>query len=1064
MKLLDKAISHSRATLSILVFILVAGFASQRMMTLEVSPNVNAPFVIVSVFHDGISPEDAVRLLIKPMETELKSVEGIKEIKTYGNESLATAVIEFEIERDSDAAIQDVRVAVDRAQAKFPADTEEPVVQEATAAKEPTLVITFSGKGVMERELFQIARRYQDKIEALPSVLEANLSGSREEVVEAVIDQSRLERYNLQAQELYNAVVNNNRLIPAGEYDTAQGRFGVKVPALIETRRDVYNLPLRFDEQGVVTLGDVAEVRRTFKDASGFSHINGKSTISLTVSKRDKFNEIDTAEAIKAVIDEGRDALPANVDIIYIFDRSEFSYQMISELSGNILTAVVLVLIIVVAALGVRSGLLVGFGIPFSLLGSAIILQMMGFSFNFMVAFGLLLALGMLIDGAIVVVEYADRQRSLGKSMKESYLIAVQRMRLPVISSTATTLLVFLPLMLWPGTTGEFMSYLPVTVFAVLVWSLIYALFFSPVVGTLIGRAQKTHRVVETLQSDSAWPQKMTRFGQGYSSLVGAFVRQPVAVFASAITLLFVIFAIYGQLGRGAMFFTETENNYGKGSVRAKGNLSVVEREQLTAQVEKILLSISEVKAVYSASGGTGVGDNGSARYRDEVAEVLIELVDASERERSSREVFASIREATAHMPGIFFTADAVEGGPPTGRDVQLQLASANQDKLFATARMIRRHLEESVEGLRDIEDTTPQPGIEWEITIDRAQAAMQGVNVSLVGQMVQMITNGVLLGKYRPDDAEDEVDIRVRYPNSERSLTALEDIRVTTAQGPVPIASFVKLVPQQKVDSIQRIDLEQVAFVRANTLEGVLADTKVKEIQQWLETVEIDPAVQISFRGANEEQAESGQFLATAGVMALFLMLIMMVMQFNSFYQAFLILSAVIMSTAGVLLGLVFSQQPFSIIMTGVGIIALAGIVVNNNIVLIDTYNHLRRDRPDMSPFEAAHLSAVLRLRPVLLTTVTTVVGLMPLANGFSVDFLQRSAGFGGAVTSWWTPLASAIVDGLVFSTLLTLLVTPALIVMPQQIKRWCTKGDNKPAPYSGQPGGEQAPGVGIQ
>ena len=1034
-------------------------------MTLEVAPNVNAPFVIVSVFHDGISPEDAVRLLIKPMETELKSVEGIKEIKTYGNESLATAVIEFEIERDPDAAIQDVRVAVDRAQAKFPADTEEPVVQEATAAKEPTLVITFSGKGVMERELFQIARRYQDKIEALPAVLEANLSGSREEVVEAVIDQSRLERYNLQAQELYQAVVNNNRLIPAGEYDTAQGRFGVKVPALIETRQDVYNLPLRFDEDGVVTLGDVAEVRRTFKDASGFSHINGKSTIALTVSKRDKFNEIDTAEAIKAVIDEGRDALPTSVDIIYVFDRSEFSYQMISELSGNILTAVVLVLIIVVAALGVRSGLLVGFGIPFSLLGSAIILQMLGFSFNFMVAFGLLLALGMLIDGAIVVVEYADRQRSLGKSMKESYLIAVGRMRLPVISSTATTLLVFLPLMLWPGTTGEFMSYLPVTVFAVLVWSLIYALFFSPVLGTLIGRAQKTHRTVEAPQSDSDWPQKMTRFGQGYASLVGAFIRQPVAVFVSAITLLFVIFAIYGQLGRGAMFFTETENNYGKGSVRAKGNLSVVEREKLTEQVEKILLSIDEVKAVYSASGGTGVGDNGSARYRDEVAEVLIELVDASERERSSLEVFASIREATANMPGIYFTADAVEGGPPTGRDVQLQLASANQDKLFATARMIRRHLEENVEGLRDIEDTTPQPGIEWEITIDRAQAAMQGVNVALVGQMVQMITNGVLLGKYRPDDAEDEVDIRVRYPSSERSLSALENIRVTTAQGAVPITSFVKLVPQQKVDTIQRIDLEQVAFVRANTLEGVLADTKVKEIQEWLDSgsVEIDPAVQVSFRGANEEQAESGQFLATAGMMALFLMLIMMVMQFNSFYQAFLILSAVIMSTAGVLLGLVFSQQPFSIIMTGVGVIALAGIVVNNNIVLIDTYNHLRRDRPDISPFEAAHLSAVLRLRPVLLTTITTVVGLMPLANGFSVDFLQRSAGFGGAVTSWWTPLASAIVDGLVFSTLLTLLVTPALLVMPQQIKRWFSK-DNKPEPYSGQPSTNQPAGIGIQ
>lgn len=1040
MKLLDKAISHSRATISILAFILVAGFVSTRMMTLEVAPNVNPPFVVVTILHEGISPEDSVRMLIKPLEKELKAVEGVKEIQTFGNEGAATAFIEFEIERDYDAALQDVRVAVDRAQAKFPSDTEEPIVQEATAAKEPTLVITFSGKGVMERELFQIARQYQDKIEALPSVLEASLSGSREEVVEAVVDQSKLERYNLRAEEIYQAVVDNNRLIPAGEYDAAQGRFGVKVPALIEDREDVYNLPIRFDEKGVVTLGDVAEVRRTFKDATGFSHINGKSTIALTVSKRDKFNEIDTAEAVKAVIDEGRAELPAGVDIIYVFDRSEFSYQMISELSGNILTAVILVLIIVVAALGIRSGLLVGFGIPFSLLGSAIVLNLLGYSFNFMVAFGLLLALGMLIDGAIVVVEYADRQRTLGKSVKESYLVAVRRMLLPVLSSTATTLLVFLPLMLWPGTTGEFMAYLPVTVFSVLVWSLLFALFFAPIVGTLIGRVQKNRKFdLAEPDADNDWPKEMTRFGEAYSGLVGLFVRNPAVVLAFSFTLLIGIFQAYGAFGQGSMFFTETENNYGMGAVRAKGNLSVAERERLTREVEQIIITkIPEVKAVYSSSGGTGVGDNGSDKYRDQIAEILIELVDANERERTSREVFAAIREATNDLAGIYFTADAVEGGPPTGRDIQLQLTSANQDELFETARMIRSYVQENISGLRDVEDTTPQPGIEWEINVDRAQAAMLGVNVSRIGQIVQMITNGVKLGEYRPDDSEDEVDIRVRYPVKDRSLTALEDIRVTTAQGAVPISSFVTIEPKRKVDRIHRIDLEQVAFVKANTIEGVLADDKVKEIQEWLDTISIPNEVQLSFRGANEEQAESQQFLATAGMLALFLMLIMMVMQFNSFYQAFLILSAVIMSTAGVLLGLIFSQQAFSVIMTGVGVIALAGIVVNNNIVLIDTYNHLRRERPDMNPFEAAHLSAVLRLRPVLLTTVTTVVGLLPLANGFSVDFLNQTATYGGAVTSWWTPLASAIVDGLVFSTLLTLLVTPALIVLPTQLKTW--------------------------
>ncbi len=1037
MNVLDKAISHSRATLSIFAFIVIAGFMAWQLMTIEVAPNVNAPFVIVNVPHEGISAEDGTRLLIKPMETEIKSVEGVKEIRATAREGMVYVIIEFEIERDPNAALQDIRVAVDRARAKFPDDTEEPVVNEVSAANEPTLVVTFSGKGVLERELFRIARRLQQKIEALPGVLNANMSGDREEVVEAVIDPGRLERYNLLGDELYQAVVKNNRLIPAGEYDAAQGRFGVKVPALIETREDVYSLPLRYDQDGVITLGDVADVRRTFKDPTGFSRINGESAIALQVFKRNEFNSIETADAIKAVVDAERPNLSSGVKIQYIFDRSQFSQQMVSELSGNILTAMVLVLLIVVASLGVRSGLLVGAGIPFSLLGSAIIIYLLNYSFNFMVAFGLLLALGMLIDGAIVVVEYADRQRVLGKSVHEAYLLAVKRMFLPVVASTATTLMAFLPLMLWPGTTGEFMSYLPVTVFSVLLWSLIYALFFSPILGVLIGRRQKNlaPAVAGTQDSDNDWPAKMTPFGSAYSGLVGAFVRRPLTVLVVTILTLVGIFSLYGEYGRGTQFFTDTESDYGLGAVRAQGNLSISEKERLVSYVENIVMTVPEVKTVFSSSGSSGLGA-ARDRAKDEIGELLIEMLSVDKRERTSREVFADIRKRTRNLPGLYFTADVIEGGPPVGKDIQIQLASENQEKLFATTRMITDHMKNNIAGLRDIEDTTPLPGIEWQINVDRAQAAMLGVNVSKVGQMVQLITNGIKLGEYRPDDAEDEVDIRVRYPQGERGLSALSTIRVTTAEGPVPVSSFVERKPRPKVDKIQRIDLEQVAFVRADTVNGVLANDKVRELENWLQTVDIDKDVRVTFRGANEDQKDSQAFLGTAFSLALFLMLILLVMQFNSFYQAFLILSAVVMSTAGVMLGLVFSQQAFSVIMTGVGIVALAGIVVNNNIVLIDTYNHLRRNRPEISVYEAAQLSAVLRLRPVLLTTVTTVVGLLPLANGLSIDFIERTAGFGGAVTSWWTPLASAIVNGLVFSTLLTLLVTPSLIVLPQQLR----------------------------
>jgi multidrug efflux pump len=341
-----------------------------------------------------------------------------------------------------------------------------------------------------------------------------------------------------------------------------------------------------------------------------------------------------------------------------------------------------------------------------------------------------------------------------------------------------------------------------------------------------------------------------------------------------------------------------------------------------------------------------------------------------------------------------------------------------------------------------DVDDTQPLPGIEWELAVDRAEAAMLGIDTQQVGNMVQLVTNGIKIGEFRPDDAEDEVEIRVRYPAADRGLFALDELRVTTPNGAVPVSSFVTRLAQPRVDSIQRIDRMEVLMVRANTEDGVLPDDKVGEIREWLETVDVPPSVRIDFRGANEEQADSIAFLGVAFLMALFLMLILMVMQFNSFYQAFLILSAVVMSTAGVLLGLLVMQQPLSVLMSGIGIVALAGIVVNNNIVLIDTYNHLRREDPGMTALMAARDAAMTRLRPVLLTTVTTAVGLLPLACNVSLNFVYRQIEVGGELASWWQQLAAAIVNGLMFSTILTLLVTPAMLVLPEYLKRGIDRG----------------------
>jgi len=1036
MNLLDAAVGRYRSTFCILLLILIAGVASRSNMAVETDPDVTVPIVFVQVYLDGVSPEDGARLLVRPLEKELRTLEGLEEITATSRESLAYVIVEFETGIDMDVAIDEVREAVDRAKAELPSDAEEPVVKEISASDFPAVVVTVSGEGVLERDLFNAAQRLKRKIETEPDVLSANLVGHREEVVEALIDPARLEHYNITSDELINAVVGNNLLVPAGELETGGGRFSLKVPSLIETRADVYQLPIKSTREGVVTLGEVAEIRRTFKDASGFTSVNGKRAIAVDVKKRAGANAIKVSASVRALVAEELPALPGNIEVGFVMDQSDFSRGMVDEMQGNIVTAMALVMVIVVSALGFRSGLLVGMAVPFSLLFACIFLNYLGFSFNFMVMFGMLLALGMLIDGAIVITEFADRKMAEGMSSRAAYQIAVRRMFWPVAASTATTLAAFLPIMFWPGVAGEFMRYMPVTVFSVLVGSLLYALFFAPVIGSLMGKSKMepgVQRYLRSLETDSVLD--LPGITGTYARLLATVLRRPVVTFLAALLVLVSIFVGFGMFNAGIEFFNDAEQKYGMVSVRAQGNLSVDESRELVQAVERRALQVPGVDVTYAISGTSGF-DNGSDRAKDQIGTILVELEDPSTLGRSSYAVFAEIRERTADMPGIIVNAKAMEGGPPVGKPVQLQLESYDHEKLLAATHYLRDQLKR-MEGLRDVWDSSPLPGVEWELKVDRGLAAQMGANVVEVGRAVQLVSNGVKVGEYRPDDADEEVDIRVRYPEDARGIQALDYLRVNTHQGPVPISSFVSRVAKPKVDKVERIDGIPVMTVKADVEEGVLADDMVKKVQAWLTANPLDPEVGVVYRGANEEQAKSSAFLSVAFSFALFLMFVLLVTQFNSFYQGLLILSAVIMSTAGVLLGLLLTQSTFSVILTGVGIVALAGIVVNNNIVLIDTYNHVRRLHSHLSPVQAVVMASTQRLRPVFLTTATTVLGLLPIATNVSVDLIGRTVEVGGVIASFWVPLASAIVYGLVFSTLLTLLVTPVMLVMPGRLRQ---------------------------
>ena len=1038
MKFLNLVVDHSRATLSIMLLILVAGAGSRLSMPIELNPNVTLPVVMIMVRHDGISPEDGARLLVRPIEKELKTLDGLDEIQSTAQESVVTVIAEFKVADNIKEIVAEVREAVNRAKAEFPQETKEPIVNELSPSPEPTIVVTFSGDNVAERELFKAAKFFQRELEMLPDVLKADMSGHREEVIDVVVDPARLEQYGLRIDELVRAVSINNLLIPAGEMDVAQGRFGIKVPALLETAADIRALPVRNNAEGSITLGDVASVRRTFKDTTGYSFINGKKAIAIEVRKRLDANLINTVDASRAAVERSRDKFSADMTIGYVFDASVMTNQMVSELQGNIITAMCLVLILVVATLGVKSGLLVGFGIPFCLLGSLIIINVMGFSFNFMVMFGLLLSLGMLIDGAIVVVEFANTQAAAGLPAREAYIAAVRRMAIPVIASTGTTLAAFLPLLFWPGVSGDFMSYLPITVFAVLAWSLIYALIFAPTLGIVLARRRGKHKKLpENHLSEESATALFAPLQNAYLSVLRPVINAPVMTAVIAMVVLVSIFNLYGKFNAGQEFFTPIESQYGMVGVRAQGNLSIEEQREITFKVQDVVSDVDGVDQVYGYSKGGSMVMYGSDVSRDEISSFLVELYPRDQRNRGSGEIFEEIRQRTKVLPGIYVGALEMENGPPTGKSIQIQISSADRQAMYRTAAQIKQWVADNIEGIRDLQDTLPLAGIQWEIEVDPSRAAMLGVNVADVGNMVQMVTGGVMIGEFRPDDADDEIEIRLRYPESDRQLSSIDSLRINTPSGAVPIGSFSERVAKPRVDAIQRIDMLETVFILANSEVGYLPDDQTKLIADWLQQQDFDPAVKISFRGANEEQALAADFLSTAFSLAMSVMLIMLVMQFNSFYQAGLILLSVVMSTAGVLLGLLISQSIFSTILTGVGIVALAGIVVNNNIVLIDTYNYLRRNDPMLPAVDAVFNAAKSRFRPVMLTSITTIVGLLPLANGLSVDLVNRSYTIGGMVASWWQPLASAIVNGLLLSTVLTLLLTPAMLLIPEIISK---------------------------
>jgi multidrug efflux pump len=1192
--IVDWAASRARMVLAFIVLSLTIGTFAYISLPKEGEPDIEIPALFISVPFPGISAADSETLLIKPMETELADLDGLKTMTGTAAENYAGMVLEFEFGWDKTKVMADVRDAMNNAEAEFPEGAEKYSINEFNFSEFPIIIVNLSGP-VPERTMNRVAKDLQDRIESLDAVLEAALAGNRDEMLEVVIDPLRLEAYNVTAAELIQVVQNNNQLIAAGEVETNQGTFAVKIPSSFDEARDVYNLPVKTNGDRVVTLGDLAEINLTFEDRTGTARFNGEKTVALQVVKRKGFNLIDTANLVKETVAEASEIWPAGlraaVELGTSNDQSRIVDSMVKQLQGSVLTAIALVMLVSLAILGPRASLLVGFAIPTSFMLCFAFLALMGVSISNIVMFGLILSVGMLVDGAIVVVEYADKRQAEGVGPMHAYVEAAKRMFWPVVSSTATTLCAFLPMLFWPGVPGEFMGMLPVTLIFVLSASLVVALVYLPVMGGVTGRMERwisqqleqiarlrwyLHLALLPLGAAAVAiaAALVPFFGQQvgaqfagldaadlFGSVIPAFalifamiVATVIALgfgLAGALTALLAVVAVFTRIGtnsrrlvsrlrrqprervqsgyrrslfgriiqiiagnpimplmtagivfvfvgtvmiyfssnnRGVEFFVDSETEQAIVYVLARGNLSLEEKDALVQEAEEIVLAHPGIQSAFAFAGDGGLNANtgGSQAPKDTIGQIQLETIPWEDRaDRPDLDGDLVMEELTAELrkiPGIEIEILSLSRGPASGKPVHLRLTGDDWENLLTATAEARRAFE-NTPGLTLIEDTRPLPGIDWQIDVDVEKAGRYGADVATVGGMVQLVTRGILLDTMRVDTSDEEIEIRVRLPEEDRVLSTLDTLKVRTSDGLVPLSNFVTRTPVPSLAEISRVDQKRYFDVKADVLPGlqklvdhedrivatlqptealaaimgengtgysvlksdlsrdelrqrfqsgdlrmlpVNPNERIAEITKWLDTSPLPSGIGWEWTGDQEEQAESQAFLSNAFAAALGLMFIILLAQFNSFYNAVLVLLAVVLSTTGVLIGMIVMQQPFSIIMTGTGIVALAGIVVNNNIVLIDTYQEYAQIMPRI---EAIIRTAQDRLRPVLMTTITTMAGLAPMMFGLSLDFANGGYSIDSPTALWWKQLATAVVFGLGTATVLTLVFTPSML-----------------------------------
>ena len=1028
---IEKILKMPRVVLTIMLLLLVTGGSAYVSLPKESFPSIDIPYFYVSVSQKGVSPKDAERLLAKPIEDRLNSINGLKTISSTSTTGHVSVFLEFDVNADKDEAFNNIKDELDGINNELPADADDVKISEIALTDRPVLSIAIYGN-IPERTLIKHANELKDELEGIATAQKVEITGDREEVLEIQIDQLRLESYGLTAPQLLSALANNNAMVTGGTLDSGQGSFNVEVPGLISKAEEIFNLPLKTVGDVTVTFGDVATITRTFKDAKTYAYVNGAPAITIAVSKKLNTNLIEVADEIRAVTEEVVKSWPREISYAYLLDQSTTTKNMFRSLEATVITAVVLVIIMCIAFLGIRPAILIGMSIPISFMMAFMVLEFMGMSINMMVMFGLVIAVGVLVDDPIVVVEYAERKLMEGVSRKKAFILAARKMFVPVVYATATTLGAFVPLLFWPGIIGKFMSYLPIVVIVVMCASLISALVFMPVIGAFIAKSDFTDEEKEAadivMYPEKFHPSKVRGSIGVYVRVMSKLLLHPIITLTIGFAIVGAGFVAYIQNPTGTEAFPASEPEYGTVSIVTRGNYSPIEIRDFLLEVQSEVLDVPGIQDVIMSFGG------GNGSPPDTIGNLQLQLQPWEQR-IPAKKIFDKIRSRVQHISGLEVQLAIQETGPSAGKALNLRVETGNYDDLLPAVKKLRNFIENDLGGAIELEDGRPAPGIDWKLTFNRAEASKYGVGIRDIGPYIQLVTGGVNIGSYRPSDAIDELDIIVRLPKEDRNFEALDGIRIVTSKGLIPLSNFISRKAVPKIGNISRLNGLYSMTVAANLETGIAIDKKITEIQAWDKQQEWPDDVEIIYGGAAEQTDETNAFIIKAFAGAMFLIFLILLLEYNSFYQVLVTLSTVIMSISGVLIGMLVTGMTFSAIMTGLGIVALTGIVVKNGIVLIDTYNEYNRDQ-GVEPVKAMLITVAQRIRPVLLTAIVTALGVLPMAFNIEFDFIRREVVLGGLAGTMFIHLSAALVSGLLFSTILTLVMVPVMITAPSVIK----------------------------